>query len=89
MSKHHLPHIPKGAGNGPKLLKIASESSGAKAALAGAVGVAGTVATGAAIAGFALTPIGLGVMLAVGATAGSTGGIKKGAELLKSLKDKL
>jgi hypothetical protein len=61
-------------------LKTATEHGGAKGALAGAVGVAGSVATAAALGGLALTPVGWAVFGTAGAIAGGTGLLKKARE---------
>lgn len=76
---HHAIHGFKGA----------SHHDGGKGALYGAAAVAGTVATGAALAGMALTPLGLAVTLGAGAIAGGTGGIKKTGDALRRVLPKV
>jgi hypothetical protein len=69
----HISH----AAHAVHALKEATQHDGAEGAVAGALGVATTVALGAAAFGMALTPIGWGVMLGIGATAGGTGALKR------------
>jgi hypothetical protein len=58
-------------------LKTATEHDGAKGALAGALGVAGTTAALVGTAGLVLTPLGWVVLGTAGGIAGGTGLLKK------------
>jgi hypothetical protein len=69
----HLTH----AAHTAHALKEATKTDGLEGAVSGAIGIAGTAALGAAALGLVLTPLGWGVMLGLGATAGGTGAPKK------------